>query len=134
MFALLTSLKHQSVPKCSVTFKHNLDTCHKDCLSNLGLGHHLKGRRIPPEAYNIFFGVVLWHIYSCSVSKIMNFQSGGFSVPVDYRWRHHRLPASFPSPQDSLESSNLLHLSTNFVGTDTRRKGLCERDPIPKRK
>ena len=48
--ALLTSLQHQSVPKCSVPSKHNLGTCHKGCLSALGLGHHLKGRRTPPEA------------------------------------------------------------------------------------
>ena len=43
--ALLTSLQHQSVPKCSVPSKHNLGTCHEGCLSALGLGHHLKGRR-----------------------------------------------------------------------------------------
>jgi len=42
--------KDLSAPQCSVLSRHKLGTCHIGRLSALGLGHHLKGRRTPPEA------------------------------------------------------------------------------------
>ena len=109
MFALLTSLKHQSVPKCSVPSRHNLGTCHKGCPSTLGpfkwwpspSGHHLKGRRTPPEAGGIKFLIpklkCLIRIGPCFVSPCCE-----FSMPQS---------SSRPRSRGTLSSSTVLCLT-----------------------